>query len=229
MAANGPIVISFLNAHAANLAWRDKSFSKDLLGSDVLVRDGIGLRILLLMLGRKPGLNLNGTDLIPEILEALPRTKSLAVYGTKEPFLSSVVTKIRDMDFRIADTNHGFHGDDHYVGRMLKTSPDVILLAMGMPKQERIAAALKGAAGDRSLLIINGGAIVDFLGGRFTRAPVFLQKIGMEWLYRLIKEPGRLWQRYIIGNTIFIFRTITLCLTRPFLSKEPSRANKKKP
>ena len=226
---NGPGVLSFLNAHAANLAWLNDDFYRQLLGSDVVLRDGIGLRILLLMLGRSPGLNLNGTDFVPQILDALPRTRRIAVYGTEEPFLSAGVDKIREMGFSIAGREHGFHCDNHYIERMLKTTPDIVLLAMGMPKQERIAAALKGAAGDRGMLIINGGAIVDFLGGRISRAPVFLQKLGLEWLFRLMNEPGRLWQRYIIGNTMFILRTITLCSIRPFLSNDPSKTNKKTP
>jgi exopolysaccharide biosynthesis WecB/TagA/CpsF family protein len=222
-----PCVLSFINAHAANLAWEGKDFYGYLLGSDVLLRDGIGLRILVLMLGRKPGLNLNGTDFIPEILDILPRTRRLAVFGTEEPYLSAGVTKIRGMGFCIVSMDHGFHNDEYYVGKLLETSPDVILLAMGMPKQERIAAALKDAAGDRSILIINGGAIIDFLGGRIARAPIFIQRIGMEWLFRLVNEPGRLWKRYVIGNIMFIGRAIALSFALPFIKSRPFKGDKK--
>ncbi|MGA8045812.1 MAG: hypothetical protein WCA30_06040, partial [Dermatophilaceae bacterium] len=68
MRRRGPVVVSFINAHGANLAWSDPEFRDALLAADLLLRDGIGMAIAMPWLGLAPGLNLEGTDLIPEIL-----------------------------------------------------------------------------------------------------------------------------------------------------------------
>lgn len=201
-----PLVLSFVNAHAANLMWKNLDFFRHLESSDLLLRDGIGMRFLLLLLKRRPGLNLNGTDFIPALLEKLPRSTHLAIYGTEEPYLSGGSSRVREMGIAAIDIDHGFHADSYYVERMRATSPDVVLLAMGMPKQERIAVALRHAAGSRPILIINGGAVIDFLAGRFPRAPRWMRVVGIEWLFRLITEPARLWRRYVLGNILFLWR-----------------------
>jgi exopolysaccharide biosynthesis WecB/TagA/CpsF family protein len=76
---------------------------------------------------------------------------------------------------------------------------------MGMPKQERVAALLARHL-DYPCLIICGGAILDFLGGKVTRAPKAFRRIGMEWLYRFMLEPKRLFKRYMVGNFVFLYR-----------------------
>jgi exopolysaccharide biosynthesis WecB/TagA/CpsF family protein len=76
---------------------------------------------------------------------------------------------------------------------------------MGMPKQERVARAIRSAA-DVHSLIICGGAIIDFIAGRFPRAPKWMRRHGIEWMYRLAHEPRRLLARYLIGNPLFLCR-----------------------
>jgi exopolysaccharide biosynthesis WecB/TagA/CpsF family protein len=87
--------------------------------------------------------------------------------------------------------------------------PAIVLLAMGMPRQEELAQRLRRELEHRCLLIC-GGAIVDFWAGRTRRAPAALQKLGLEWLWRLGQEPVRLFRRYVIGNPLFIWRVLTL-------------------
>lgn len=205
-----PCVLSFVNAHAANMAWQDAQFRDCIISSDVIVRDGVGMRLLLAVLGREAGLDMNGTDLIPTLVDRLPRSVSLAVYGTQEPYLSAGVKRLQKMGFGRIHAEHGFHEDEYYVGRFIDAKPSVVILAMGMPKQERVAFMLRLAAAERNwaTLIVNGGAIVDFMAKRVPRAPRWMQRLGFEWLYRLIQEPARLWRRYILGNAIFIFRAL---------------------
>ncbi len=76
-----------------------------------------------------------------------------------------------------------------------------------MPKQEFVAAELVKYLDRRHpCLILNGGAILDFLADRFPRAPHTLRRFRLEWLFRLFLEPGRLWRRYILGGLIFSTR-----------------------
>jgi exopolysaccharide biosynthesis WecB/TagA/CpsF family protein len=80
---------------------------------------------------------------------------------------------------------------------------------MGMPRQEEMACVLRAAL-THPCLIVCGGAIIDFLGGRAPRAPVWMRRFGLEWVYRLMQEPGRLFRRYVLGNPLFLLRTLRL-------------------
>jgi N-acetylglucosaminyldiphosphoundecaprenol N-acetyl-beta-D-mannosaminyltransferase len=90
----------------------------------------------------------------------------------------------------------------------------VIVLGMGMPRQEEVAAVLRSALG-YPCLIICGGAIIDFLGGKTSRAPGWMRAFGLEWLYRLGLEPKRLFRRYVLGNPLFIARALRLAASSP--------------
>ena len=107
----------------------------------------------------------------------------------------------------------GFHSDEYYLEKLSDSPVDIILLGMGMPKQERIACKLKNKL-NYPVLIVCGGAIVDFLSGRFSRAPVWMKKVGMEWFYRLLLEPIRLFKRYVYGNVLFILRAIIFTMKK---------------
>jgi alpha-1,3-mannosyltransferase len=78
------------------------------------------------------------------------------------------------------------------------------LVAMGNPMQEMWLAEHLEATGCR--LGFGVGALFDFLSGDVLRAPLWVQSARLEWAYRLIKEPGRLWRRYVLGNPIFLLR-----------------------
>ena len=88
-------------------------------------------------------------------------------------------------------------------------SPALIVLGMGMPRQEQVARELRATL-DHPCLIVCGGAIIDFLGGKTSRAPRWMRGAGLEWLFRLALEPRRLFKRYVIGNPLFIARALAL-------------------
>lgn len=197
-----PAILSFLNAHAVNLCAAAPSVLAAFAGSDALLRDGVGVKAALAVLGRPAGRNMNGTDFIPALLRALPPGR-LAVYGTASPWLERGAEWLATATAHtVVDAAHGFHAPSRYLDGARHHRPDVILLAMGMPTQELLAARLKAAL-DRPALIINGGAIIDFLAGRVTRAPGALRHAGLEWSYRLAQEPRRLFGRYCLGGIVF--------------------------
>ena len=209
-AAERPVVVSFLNAHGFNLALRDRKFHDDLVAADYLFRDGIGIAVMLRLLGAPAGLNMNGTDLNPEMVKACAG-KRVAICGTAEPWLARAAEVVRGWGNPVVLTMDGFQGHAATVERLLASDAEVFLLAMGMPRQEAVAAEL--AAGlDRPAVILNGGAIADFLAGRFPRAPESWRKLHLEWLFRLLQEPGRLWRRYILGGVVFLFHGARLRL-----------------
>jgi exopolysaccharide biosynthesis WecB/TagA/CpsF family protein len=219
MLAERSCVVSFVNAHAVNVACENPAFLASLLRADLLLRDGLGVQILMRAVDRKPGLNMNGTDLIPRILAA-SRSKPIALYGSTAEAAEGAAAAVRNMGAVSVTHCDGFQTLDCYLERVKADRPRVVVLGMGMPKQELVAdAILKACAGP--ILILNGGAILDFMSGRFKRAPVAVRRIGMEWLFRLALEPRRLWRRYLVGNVVFLVRASLAGLQCRFTARRP--------
>lgn len=205
-----PTVLAFVNAHAMNSAAASQDFFSALMSADLLLRDGSGMAILMKMLNQAPGLNLNGTDLIPRLLRRYAG-RTIALFGTRDPWLAraqeAVVTRLAPRSQCVVA--HGFLDTARYVRLAAAHRPAVIVLGMGMPRQEEVAAVLRAALGF-PCLIICGGAIIDFLGGKTARAPHWMRAAGVEWLYRLALEPRRLFRRYVMGNPLFLARALSL-------------------
>ncbi len=207
-------VLAFVNAHAMNCAAGRSAegtrFFQALLAADVLLRDGSGMVILLRALGRAPGLNLNGTDLIGPLVAGF-NGRTIALWGTREPYLSRARQAVLrqwapDSVVSVAD---GFRPSGEYLALAMAERPALIVLGMGMPRQELVAAELRAHLRRLSqpCLLVCGGAILDFWGGKTPRAPGWLRQLGQEWLYRLAQEPRRLARRYVVGNPVFLVRT----------------------
>ena len=161
-------------------------------------------------MGRDPGLNMNGTDLIPRILKLFGNKKA-ALLGTQSPYLERAARKIEDGHIKVQTLMDGYRKEEDYLRAVEKDRPPLVLLAMGMPKQERVANML-GCRLSYPCLVVCGGAILDFLGGKVSRAPAFMRTYGLEWLYRLALEPKRLFKRYVIGNFLMLARALRLSL-----------------
>ena len=201
-------VLGFVNAHAMNLLVNNADYYQALSSADVLLRDGSGMSILFRRQSLQPGLNMNGTDFIPKLLTAF-KGRRVAFWGTEEPFLTDAVRQSQEcFGVDVVSVHHGFDEVDAYLMLACQFQPALIVLGMGMPKQEAVAAKI--AALGAPCLIVCGGAILDFLGGKVTRAPQWVRRIGCEWLYRLTLEPVRLFKRYVLGNPVFLLRSIML-------------------
>ncbi|KTT16444.1 MULTISPECIES: WecB/TagA/CpsF family glycosyltransferase [Pseudomonas] len=199
-----PTVLGFVNAHAMNLVVRDDAYGEALLGADVLLRDGSGMAMLYRQLGLAPGLNMNGTDFIPRLVHAYAGRR-VAFWGTRQPYLGQAVQCcVATYGVTPVSVHDGFADVSTYLHLATEHRPDLILLGMGMPKQEAVAAALKGTG--LVCTIVCGGAVLDFMGGKVHRAPAWVRRLGAEWLYRLLCEPRRLFMRYVVGNPLFLLR-----------------------
>jgi hypothetical protein len=205
-----PFVLAFANAHAMNSLTASDHFFEALCAADVVLRDGSGMATLFKLLKVPPGLNLNGTDLIPELLKQF-NGRRIAFFGTQNPYLAQGVKAAQEELAPESEfiSGNGFLDIGTYVLLAAAHRPSLIVLGMGMPRQEEVAKALRAALGF-PCLIVCGGAIIDFLGGKTSRAPSWMRKIGMEWVFRLGLEPRRLFQRYVIGNPLFLTRALRL-------------------
>lgn len=199
-------IVAYVNAHAMNLVATSDEFAQNLKSANLIFRDGAGMALLLTMVGKSPGLNLNGTDLIPRIIKKFDG-KKIALFGTEEPYISQARLKILESIAPNAEIiiQNGFKGNDVYLNLANEFAPDLIVFGMGMPRQEILANRLSSQL-KKPAVMVCGGAIIDFLGGKVQRAPAWMQKFGVEWLFRLLSEPRRLFTRYVVGNPLFIFR-----------------------
>ncbi|VVM43541.1 UDP-N-acetyl-D-mannosaminuronic acid transferase [Pseudomonas fluorescens] len=203
--SEGATVLGFVNAHAMNLVTHNVDYCDTLSAADVLLRDGSGMAVLFRRLGLAPGLNMNGTDFIPKLLAAYSGRR-VAFWGTEEPFLANAVSRSEaHYAVNVVSAHHGFAPVEDYLELARQWQPELIVLGMGMPKQEAVAVRL--AATGAPCVIVCGGAILDFLGGKVTRAPQWMRRLGCEWVFRLISEPKRLFHRYVVGNPMFLLRS----------------------
>ena len=205
-----PTILGFLNQHGYNIAQRHTSVLDSFMQVNYLLRDGIGIKIACLFNGRDPKANLNGSDFIPELIEDLVGDSEdryeLFAMGTREPWLSDGARKLfgdrsfHAIDgFKRAEEYLKFYRQHHVPGRF-----PIVVPAMGMPKQEHVALHLQKAMNTRALLIC-GGAILDFSAQRFPRAPMLFRRFGLEWAFRMLIEPRRLFKRYAVGIPLFFF------------------------
>ena len=211
-----PFVLAFANAHAMNLLAASPSFFQALDSADMVLRDGTGMAILLGLLGMRPGRNLNGTDLIPRLLAQFDG-RGIALFGTQNPSLERALGVVA---LQIAPRSpcvsaHGFLQAADYTVLAATHRPALIVLGMGMPRQEEVVIALRAALA-YPCLIVCGGAILDFLGGKTPRAPLWMRRVGLEWLFRLGCEPRRLFRRYVVGNPLFLVRALHLAVMKYF-------------
>jgi N-acetylglucosaminyldiphosphoundecaprenol N-acetyl-beta-D-mannosaminyltransferase len=202
--AAGPVVVAFINAQAMNIAWRDLAFRQCLGEADFVLRDGIGMKVGLSALGRTPGLNMNGTDFIPQLLRYMSPATA-AFFGSELRFAAAAAINAEKIGIEPLAIRGGFERDTIYIDLAARTRPEIIVLGMGMPKQERVALMMRDAL-VHPCIIIAGGAIIDFMAAKFPRAPRMLRNAGLEWLFRLSLEPRRLASRYLGGNVSFLLK-----------------------
>ncbi|WP_395451430.1 WecB/TagA/CpsF family glycosyltransferase [Aminobacter sp. UC22_36] len=203
--------VSFLNAHNANIACSDKAFAAAL--NDFLVlADGIGVDIAARWLYGAPFPdNLNGTDFVPALLEASSRPLTVALLGAKRANAERAAERLSQIapHHNIVVVHDGFftaEQEPEIVAAIGDLRPDILLVAMGVPRQELWIARNMGPK--HCTLPIAVGALLDFLSGSVPRAPEWMRQLRLEWLFRLLIEPGRLWRRYVVGNPLFLFRVL---------------------
>ena len=200
--------VFFVYAHCLNLACRDREFREVLSRAELVLNDGFGLEIAGKILGRPFPENLCGTDLLPRVL-GMSRDlgKSVFLLGGRKGVAESCAEKLaRDFPgISIAGLHSGYFSDDAEIIKSIqRVRPDLLLVGMGVPLQEKWIDRWIDSLPVR--LAIGVGAFFDFYSGAVARAPIWMRRIRMEWLYRFALEPRRLWRRYLIGNPAFLLR-----------------------
>lgn len=209
LASSERIRLTYLNAHASNVAARDPRFHSALSAFSVL-NDGVGVDIAARMLnGKAFPENLNGTDFTLRYLRTTTRHFRIFLLGARPGVAEDAATVLEVLLPRhiVVGTRDGYFvaaGADDVVREIKNSGADLLLVAMGNPMQEIWIDAHLEATGCRMAMGV--GALFDFLAERIPRAPQVIRQMRMEWVFRLALEPTRLWRRYLLGNTLFLAR-----------------------
>lgn len=208
-------IIFFLNAHCINIAQQNPEYFRAIDQADLLLNDGIGVRIASWFSGISFPDNLNGTDLIPQILGLAAREGSSVFFlgGAEGVALEAASRSGKQIpELLIAGAHHGFFQPEDFgklVQQINDSNAQVLVLGMGVPKQELWTQENKHLF-PKVRIIIAGGAILDFISGKVKRAPLWMRKINAEWLFRLMLEPDRMGNRYLLGGFRFFYYVLKL-------------------
>jgi N-acetylglucosaminyldiphosphoundecaprenol N-acetyl-beta-D-mannosaminyltransferase len=213
----GPHQICLSNAYTVSLAWRDFELRRVLDYADLVLADGMSI----VWGGRWIGVDLPCRIAGPDFAKALCRYAEK--WGYRVFFLGSSPENLQRLKevlllkwprLQIV----GMHsppmceklspGDNALIFDELRSAkPDILFVGMSTPKQEKWIASNMGNL--NVPVSIGIGAAFDFISGRIPRAPLLLQQTGLEWLYRLYREPRRLWKRYLLGNFIYLSHLVS--------------------
>ena len=204
-----PHFCAFANADCLNIAYKNARYADILNRADAVWADGVGIAISARLMHTPVHGNVNGTDMLPLLCR---RGWSLYLFGAAP----GVAEKARERllaefpNAKIAGADHGFcktpEEESAVIGRINAAKPDILLVAMGVPKQEEWIVSHRAQL--NCGIAIGVGGLFDFASGRIPRAPMWMRKLKIEWTYRLYNEPVRLFRRYVIGNPLFIWRVV---------------------
>lgn len=220
----GKKLINTINAHSYNTALKDKLFAEALQRGDALIPDGASIVMACRWLKAKsqPKERIAGWDLFVMEMERLNRKGGKCFFmGSSEKVLGLIKERTKTVYPNITVETYSppykpeFSEEDNraIIEAINRADPNLLWIGMTAPKQEKWTYThwdeLKIRCHTGTI-----GAVFDFFAGTVERAPEWWQKHSLEWLYRLLKEPKRMWKRYIIGNTLFLWNVGKLMMKR---------------
>ena len=202
--------ICVANVHMVIEGHNSKQFKQIINEADLVTPDGMPLAKGLKLLYGIHQDRVAGMDLLPDLLlEAERKQLKVFFYGGTEQMQQATQEHVRRHYPTLLTT--GFHSppfrpltneeESEIIERINATGTNLVFVALGCPKQENWMASMKGRI--HACMIGIGGALPVMVGMQ-SRAPEWMQKNSLEWLYRLYQEPGRLWKRYFVTNSLFI-------------------------
>ena len=203
------IAIGYFNAYTADLATIDNRFQDSLKLLDIMYADGIGVHLAARFLGStiKYSTISNATDLNHGLLDAANRhSKKIFVLGSAQDSVDKFVGRVRRQypKIRVVGFQDGYTDIDSpaLIRHINNANPDILLVGMGQPLQELWYSRYRETLAVPAVVMVGG--FIDFFSGHKRRAPLFMRVVGLEWFFRLLHEPRRLWRRYVFGIPRFI-------------------------
>lgn len=212
LATQKKVLVNTINQYSYCIAEQDPEFKKSLKESDVLLPDGIGIVFAAKLLVKKNIKKIAGADLHYFLLQKINKEHGSCFYlGASLETLRKIEERIHTEYPNIKVGSYSppfkkrFSEQDNkaMIKQVNQFQPDVLFVGMTAPKQEKWAYAHKDELDSKIICAI--GAVFDFYAGTISRPNKIWISLGLEWLGRLIKEPKRLWKRYIYYGAIFGF------------------------
>jgi N-acetylglucosaminyldiphosphoundecaprenol N-acetyl-beta-D-mannosaminyltransferase len=210
------LMIGVINAAKVVAMKRDPVLNHSVMNSDLILADGMSVVLASRILRRPLPERVPGIDLFENLLQ-LGDEKRYSVYflGATQDVLDEVLRQVRKRypNLQIAGSHNGYFSDDGsqaIAEKVQQARPDMLFVAMTSPKKENFLANW-GEMMDVKVCHGVGGSF-DVMAGKVKRAPKRWQKYGFEWLYRVIQEPRRMWKRYLVTNTLFMY----ICVSEVF-------------
>jgi N-acetylglucosaminyldiphosphoundecaprenol N-acetyl-beta-D-mannosaminyltransferase len=213
-----PRQVAFVNADCINRCRGDAEYRGVLNMAHLTLADGSGARLAGRILGQPIRENVNGTDLFPQLCGALEGTPHGVFLLGGRP---GVAEGVRDWmsrhhpAVRVAGLRHGYFSPEQepaVAAEVRASGASLLLVALGAPRQDLWIRRHLAACGAR--VAIGVGGLFDFYSGRIPRAPMWMRELGLEWTYRFLQEPGRMWRRYWVGNFVFLTRVFAETVAR---------------
>ncbi len=216
-----PASVALCATHAITTARMDSSLGQIFRGFDMLLPDGMPVVWLMNAMGAGLRDRVYGPYFMRYVIEHAPRPYRHFLFGGSEECLAELKTSLRRIqpEIDIAGVlsppyRQWSEDDEREFARVINgADPDFIWVALGGGGKQEAWIAQNAHRYARGVFIAVGDAF-ELLAGRRSFAPAWMQRIGLTWLYRLIQEPGRLWKRYLIYNTAFIWFALMQLLRR---------------
>lgn len=202
--------VCIVNVHSLVSARHDSDYFRVIAQADIATPDGAPVAWMLRRYGHKGQVRINGPDLMWRYLQHIDgKHESVFLYGSTDSTLEILENKIRDKfpnviiagkyapPFRSLTEEES----DAVVRLINASGAGTVWVSLGCPKQEFWMARQRGRI---NAVMIGVGAAFDFHSGVVNRAPQWMREKGLEWFFRLCQEPGRLWKRYLISNSLFV-------------------------
>lgn len=210
---NKKITIAYPSINILNRIQKDIALKEKLSKFDIIFSDGVGIYIASKFLYGKKGLKCvtKGTDLYFKILEyANKNNLKMFFYGGLENAGLQLSSVLKNTYPDII--NCGIYPDEwdrsDVINKINISKPDILLVGLGTPTQEFFISDNSAKLNVNVMLTIGNG--INYISGYMKRAPKWMLKLQLEWLYRLSYEPGRLWKRYLLGIPVFLYRVLLL-------------------
>ncbi|MBH0060461.1 WecB/TagA/CpsF family glycosyltransferase [Pseudoalteromonas sp. NZS71] len=200
---------------------KDLVLADSVKACDLINIDGMGVVFGARFLGHNVPERVAGVDLFHELL-AMSANRDFPVFllGATEEVVTKTVDKVTALNpnLTIAGYNDGYFWDDEeaVVTKIRESGAKLLFVAITSPKKENFINKWQNKLGVD--FVMGVGGTFDVVAGKVKRAPQWMQKAGLEWLYRVIQEPGRMWKRYLKTNTKYLI----LLLSEKFKAKKGS-------
>lgn len=206
------IIINYVNANSVRRLRKNADLKRAITGSDIIHSDGIGIWLASKLFKNSTLINrFNFTDASSVFLEECRKQNwKLFLLGSEDEILKKAVLNLNEKypGIIISGILNGYVDAElpQTIAEINRTNPDILWVGMGTPKQELWIHKNKDIL--NCTVIQSVGDLITHLAGEKTRGPVIIQKMGLEWMARLIRHPVRYFDRYLIGIPVFLYLTL---------------------